>query len=252
MQRRLEGKVVIVAGAGGIGNELARRYASEGAAVVIGDLDGEGAQALAASIAGSGGRAVGMPLDGGDESSIRALVAGAVAEFGGLDGFHANFAVFTEGEEDILDIGMEAYDQAMAVNARGYVLCTRLALPEMLKRGGGAIVYTSSGAAYIGEPVRLAYAMSKAAVHALMRHVARRFGREGIRANVIAPGVILHPRMAAAMPAEVIAAFSEATLTGTLGTPEDVAAMGALLLSDEGRYITGQVIGVDGGNPLRP
>lgn len=248
MQRRLDGKVVIVAGAGGIGNELARRYAAEGAAVVIGDLDGEGAQALADSIAGSGGRAVGLALDGGDESSIRALVARAVAEFGGLDGFHANFAVFTEGEEDILDIGMEAYDRAMAVNARGYVLCTRLALPEMLKRGGGSIVYTSSGAAYMGEPVRLAYAMSKAALHALMRHVARRFGREGIRANVIAPGVILHPRMAA----EVIAAFSEATLTGTLGTPEDVAAMGALLLSDEGRYITGQVIGVDGGNPLRP
>ncbi len=252
MQGRLEGKVIVVAGAGGIGDGLARRYAAEGAAVVLGDLDTAGAARVAESIAASGGRAVAMPLDGGDDASVKALVGRALSEFGGLDGFHANYACFPEAGEDVLDLAMDDYDQAMHVNARGFVLCTRHALPPMLARGGGALLYTSSGAAYMGEPMRLAYAMSKLAIHALMRHVARRFGRQGIRANVISPGVILHERMAAMVPPEVVAAFEEATLTGTLGGPDDIAAMGALLLSDEGRYITGQVIGVDGGMPLRP
>jgi len=252
MAGRLADKVIVVAGAGGIGDELARRYAAEGAAVVLGDLDGEGAARTASAIAAGGGRAIGMVLDGGDDASIAALVARAVSEFGGLDGFHANYACFAEGGEDVLDLPMAAYDEVMHVNARGFVLCTRHALPHLLARGGGTMLYTSSGAAYMGEPMRLAYAMSKLAIHALMRHVARRFGRQGIRANVISPGVILHERMAQMVPPEIVAGFSEATLTGTLGTPEDIAAMAALLLSDEGRYITGQVIGVDGGNPLRP
>ena len=252
MQGRLADKVVIVAGAGGIGDELARRYAGEGAAVVLGDLDGAGAERVAAGIWAGGGRAVGMALDGGNEASVAALVARAVDEFGGLDGFHANYACFAEGDEDVLDLPMAAYDEVMHVNARGFVLCTRHALPPMLARGGGAMVYTSSGAAYMGETQRLAYAMSKLAIHALMRHVARRFGPRGIRANVISPGVIVHERMTQMVPPEIVDGFRQSTLTGELGTPEDIAAIGALLLSDEGRFITGQVIGVDGGNPLLP
>jgi NAD(P)-dependent dehydrogenase (short-subunit alcohol dehydrogenase family) len=94
--------------------------------------------------------------------------------------------------------------------------------------------------------------MSKVALTALARHVARRFSPQGIRANVICPGVIAHPRFAEMMPAEIVEEFTRSTLVGRLGRPIDIAAMGALMMSDEGSYITGQVISVNGGSNMRP
>lgn len=253
MEGRLKGKVIVVAGGGGIGGGLARRYAAEGAAVVLGDIDRALAEAQAGEITAAGGTAIATALDGGDEASINASVALAVSRFGGLDGFHANYASFRDGEsgEDILGLPMAAYDEVMHVNARGFVLCTRAAIPEMLKRGGGSLVYTTSGAAFMGETVRLAYAMSKVAVHALVRHVANRFGGQGIRANAIAPGVVSHARFEAVMDPEIVAQMAARIPVGRLGRPEDIAAMGALLMSDEGSFITGQVLSVDGGNSMR-
>ncbi|MBW8783707.1 MAG: SDR family oxidoreductase [Novosphingobium sp.] len=250
---RLAGKVIVVAGGGGIGDELARRYAAEGASLVLGDLNAGAARKLADEIVAFGGTAVGVALDGAEDESVRAAVDLAVSRFGGLDGFHANFASFKDGESglDVLGLPLDAYDEVMRVNARGFVLCTRHAVPAMLSRGGGSIVYTTSGAAFIGEPVRVAYSMSKVAVHALMRHVAKRFGREGIRANAIAPGVIAHARFNAVIPPEMAREFAARTVVGRLGTPADIAAMGALLMSDEGSFITGQVLSVDGGDSMR-
>jgi NAD(P)-dependent dehydrogenase (short-subunit alcohol dehydrogenase family) len=255
MQNRLRNKVIVIAGAGGIGNGLAHRYAQEGASVVLGDIDGEVAQKAVDEIVAAGGSALGVALDGADDASIKHAVGLAIAKFGGLDGFHANFASFKDGESgaDILDMPMEIYDEVMRVNARGFVLCTRHALPAMINRGGGAMIYTSSGAAYVGETVRLAYGMSKTAGHALMRHVAQKFGPQGIRANVIAPGVITHSRFDAVMPKELVEEFKRGTpIRSRLGVPNDIAAVGALLMSDDGSYITGQVISVDGGKTMRP
>ncbi len=254
MQNRLEGKVIVVAGAGGIGDGLARRYASEGAAVVLGDVDAESAKATAEAVNAAGGKAIGVELDGGDDAAIKAAVDLAVSRFGGLDGFHANFANFRDGQShaDVLSLPMEIYDDVMRVNARGFVLCTRHAVPAMIARGGGSMIYTSSGAAHVGEVVRVAYAMSKTAGHALMRHVANRFGPEGIRANVIAPGVISHPRFEAQVsPALANSMMQRTPIRTRLGRPLDIAALGALLMSDEGSYITGQVISVDGGGTMR-
>jgi NAD(P)-dependent dehydrogenase (short-subunit alcohol dehydrogenase family) len=256
MSDRLKGKVIVIAGAGGIGSGLARRYASEGAAVLLGDIDATGAKATADEITRSGFTAIGVELNGADDDSIKSAVDLAVSRFGGLDGFHANFASFRDGEmgdTDVLTIPLDVYDEVMHVNARGFLLCTRHAVPAMISRGGGSMVYTSSGAVYLGEPVRVAYGMGKIAVHALMRHVARRFGPDGIRANVIAPGVITHPRFEAAMGPDAADAFKQVTALKTrLGAPTDIAALGALLMSDEGSFITGQVMGVDGGTFMRP
>jgi NAD(P)-dependent dehydrogenase (short-subunit alcohol dehydrogenase family) len=253
IERKLERKVIVVAGAGGIGSGLALRYAGEGASVVLGDLDGAAARATAEAIEASGGRAVGTELDGADDGSIKAAVDLAVSRFGGLDGFHANFACFDDGADDVLGLSMEVYDEVMRVNARGFVLCTRHAVPAMLARGGGSIVYTSSGAAHAGLPMRLAYSMSKTAGHALMRHVARRFGPDGIRANVIAPGAISHARFESVFtPEQAKAMVKDTPINNRLGSPNDIAAMGALLMSDDGSYITGQVICVDGGSSMRP
>jgi NAD(P)-dependent dehydrogenase (short-subunit alcohol dehydrogenase family) len=250
---RLRDKVIIVAGAGGIGSGLARRYAAEGATVILGDIDGAAAERTAASIGEAGGRAAGVELDGADDASVARAVAFAVESFGGLDGFHANFACFLDGvsDADIIDLPLDVYDEMMRVNARGFVLCARHAVPAMLRRGGGSILFTSSGAVYNPEEVRCAYAMSKAAGHALMRHLAKRFGPQGIRANVIAPGVISHPRFEEVISPDAAEAMRQRNLLKRLGSPEDIAAMGALLLSDDGRFITGQVISVDGGLSMR-
>lgn len=251
MQGKLQDKVIIVAGAGGIGGALVRRYAAEGAKVVVADIS---RQAVDDAVAEAGGATIGCTLDGAEDASWADLLALAKARFGGLDGVHINFAHLADGSKavDVLELDMDDFDQAMRVSARGYVLGTRHAVPALLERGGGSIVYTASNAAYVGEPVRVGYAMSKAAVLPLMRHVASRFGPQAIRANAIAPGVILHPRLSAAMPDAVKADFARDTALGRLGTPDDIAAVGALLLSDEGGFITGQVYAVDGGGFMRP
>lgn len=251
--QRLVGKVIVVAGGGGIGGGLARRYAAEGAAVVLGDLDAASTEKIVEDIRRGGGTALGVRLDGADEASVNAAVALAVERFGGLDGFHANFASFKDGESgaDILDLPMEVFDEVMRVNARGFVLCTRAAIPQMLTRGGGSLVYTTSGAAFSGEPVRLAYAMSKVAAHALVRNVANRFGAQGIRANAIAPGLITHERFEAVMDPDLVRQMAARIPVGRIGTPQDIAAMGALLMAEEGSFINGQVLSVDGGVTMR-
>jgi NAD(P)-dependent dehydrogenase (short-subunit alcohol dehydrogenase family) len=167
---------------------------------------------------------------------------------------HVNFATFVDGdfERGILELPLADFDETMHVNLRGYFVCSRAALPAMLERGGGAIVYTSSPAACNGQPTQVAYAAAKAGVEAIMRHVSARYGAHGIRANCIAPGSTLHDALEAKLD-EPTRAFclSLATIKSRLGRPEDIAAMSALLMSDEGSYITGQVIGVDGGVVMR-
>lgn len=254
MMKRLEGKVILVAGAGGIGTGLALRYAAEGARVVLGDINLDSAESAVNTINAEGGEAVAIHLDGADQKSAESAVATCVDAFGGLDGLHANFAFLGDWnpEEGILELSLEIYDEVQRVNSRGYYLCTRAALPAMIKRRGGSIVYTSSAAANASSPAQVAYAMSKAAGQALMRHVATRYGKEGIRANAIAPAMTLHPGIEALVPSEMLdVARAAAAIKSRVGNPNDVASMGALLLSDEGSYITGQVISIDGGTTMR-
>lgn len=171
--QRLTNKTIIVAGGGGIGGGLTRRFAAEGANVVLGDIDVEAAETLVKNIVADGGSAIATRLDGADEASTLAVVALAYERFGGLDGIHANFANFIEQDDSgALELPLADFDETLRVNLRGYLLCTRAAVPALIKRGGGSIIYTSSPASGKGEPVRLAYAVAKAGVDALMRHVA--------------------------------------------------------------------------------
>jgi NAD(P)-dependent dehydrogenase (short-subunit alcohol dehydrogenase family) len=252
--RRLEGKTVVVAGGGGIGGGLARRFVEEGANVVLGDVALEPAETVAHAIAASGGSIIATRLDGSDEESAGAAVRLARGQFGGLDGIHVNFATFVDGdfERGLLELPLEHFDETMRVNLRGYFISTRAALPALLERGGGAIVYTSSPAACKGQPTQVAYAAAKAGIEAIMRHVAARYGAQGIRANCISPGSTLHERLEQELDdATKQWCLDLALIKSRLGRPEDIAAMSALLISDEGSYITGQVIGVDGGVVMR-
>ena len=255
--RGLTDKVGVVAGGGsGIGAATARRLGAEGAAVVVGDLQGDTAEAVAAEVRAAGGRALGVEFDIADDGSVGALVAAAVAEFGGVDHLHANAADLSPDtigrDSDALTVPLEVYDRTLQVNLRGHLLCTRHALPLILERGGGAIVYTSSAAGHIGEPERPSYGVSKAGINSIVRHVASRWGREGIRANSVAPGLVITPAMAETVAPE----FKEYALgvgrSPRLGRPDDIAAMVAFLMSDDAEWINGQVLSVDGGASLRP
>jgi NAD(P)-dependent dehydrogenase (short-subunit alcohol dehydrogenase family) len=197
-------------------------------------------------------------LDGTDEGTIIAAVAMATEKYGGLDGMHANFAALSQARADtnVIDTPLDVVDITMRVNLMGYFLCTRHALPAIIARGGGAVVYTSSTGAHSAEQTQVAYAMSKAAGHALMRHVAAKYGAQGVRANSIAPGVIKHEKWAS-LPAETAVylekmALDRAAMKSGVATPDHIAALGALLMSDDGKYITGQVLSVDGGMTMRP
>jgi len=253
-QGRLAGKVIFVAGAGGIGSGLAKRYAREGASVVVGDLRLSSATEVVDEITREGGAAIAMYLDGSDEASVAEAMSGCVQLYGGLDGLHVNFAHLGDSDPrySVVDLPLQIYDDVQRVNARGFVVCTRLAVPHLIARGGGSVVYTSSAAAYNSGIGQLAYAMSKAAGQALMRHVAKRFGSDGVRANTIAPALTLHAGIEGLVPPQMIeGAKAMAAIKDRVGKPEDIAAMGVLLMSDEGSYITGQIINVDGGTIMR-
>ena len=148
---------------------------------------------------------------------------------------------------DVLAVSMEIFDRTIAVDLRGHVLCTRHALPELLKRGGGAIVYTTSGAAFIGEPTRMSYAIAKNGLHALMRHVAARFGKDGIRANAVSPGLVLSETAQANLSAAQLASQLADASTTRLGRPADIASAVAYLMSADAEWVNGQVLVVDGG-----
>jgi len=251
--KRLEGKVAVMAGgAGGIGTACSKRLAQEGASVVVGDLDGAAAEAVAAGIVRAGGRAIGCRLDLADAASVAALFDRAVAAYGGVDTLHCNGAAIADiaSDLDALEVDLGLWDRTLAVNLTGYLLCTRAALPLMLDRGGGAIVYTSSGAGITGENVRVAYGVSKAGVNALARHVALRWGKQGIRANCVSPGLVLTPP-ARTNAADRLDLLLSMTASPRLGEPEDIAAMVAMLVSSDGEWINGQTYVVDGGMLMR-
>jgi NAD(P)-dependent dehydrogenase (short-subunit alcohol dehydrogenase family) len=255
---RFEGKVAIVAGGGrGIGAETAMRLAAEGAAVVVGDLIGANAVETGRAIEEHGGRALGLEVDIADEASVSDLIAATLSKFGRLDVLDNNAANTSPeamvGDTDVVAIDMDLWDRIFAVNIRGFVLTSRHAIPAMLETGGGAIVNIASGSGLSGEPDHVAYGCSKAAAIQLARHIAVRWGKEGIRANAIAPGLIVsNPDM---MSNEIFGHFADLirlrVLTPDLGHPRDIAGTVAFLLSDDAAYLTGQVIQVDGGMFLR-
>lgn len=252
---RLQGKTIMVVGAGtGIGAATVERLTGEGARVCVADINISAAEAVAARSEEAGYEAFAVHIDIADEESVNAAFAAAVSRLGCLDGAHINAAdlqtIFLDS--DALALDMEVFDRTIAVNLRGHLLCTRAALPYIISAGGGALVYTSSGAGDEGEAERPSYAASKSGLNALMRHVASRWGKQGITANCVAPGFVMTPEMIAggAVPPEFIDSCIKRTRSTRLGAAEDIAGVVAMLLSDDGRWINGQVWHVNGGSSL--
>ena len=250
----LDGRVAEVTGAArGIGAATAAHLAALGARVAVTDKDGDAARSVADALCAAGLDAVGLTCDVAEPDAVTAMVAAVEARFGGVDLLDHN-AAWTDFRTDrgAEDVDLGTWDRVLRTNATGGLLLVREVLPRMRARGGGAIVLISSGSASIGEHRRVAYGVSKAAVEQLGRHVAARYGRDGIRCNVVAPGFILTGTAARGVSEEGRARLADQNPLGRLGTPEDIAHVVGFLLSDSAAFVNGQVLRVDGGLTVAP
>lgn len=254
----LQNKVIIIAGGAlGIGAATARKVAKGGAHVIVADINESDATATAESIRKAGGSATAFRFDITDEESIERMIAYAVDKHGRLDGLHNNVADIALCVRDttLLEVDLAVWERMFRINLTGLFLTMRHAVPQMLKQGGGgAIVNTSSAAAFSAEPVRPSYGASKAGIVALTRHVATAYGRQGIRCNAVAPGAIATEAALAAAkqmdgdPEQWFKHVRENIAHSHRdGKPEDIAAVVALMLSDDGAWINGQCFSIDGG-----
>ncbi|MEM9254146.1 MAG: SDR family oxidoreductase [Pseudomonadota bacterium] len=248
--KNLQGKRVLVCGgATGIGAAVVQRLTLEGARVGVADLNIDTASALAEGLRETGQDVTAWEYDQASEASVNALVAQVAAHFDGLDGLFANVAdiAAVQEEGDLLTNELSLWQRTVQVNLLGTVALARAALPAMLAQGSGAIVMTSSDAAVVGEPLRPAYAASKAGVNSLCRHIASAWGRQGIRCNIVSPGFVLTQQLDAHMPADMKDQMLKGARSPRHGRAEDVAGAVSFLLSDEGEWVNGQCWRVNGG-----
>ncbi|MGH9626862.1 MAG: SDR family NAD(P)-dependent oxidoreductase [Bryobacteraceae bacterium] len=246
--KRLEHKVALITGAGGgIGSEMARLFASEGASVVAADIAGDKAATVAAEIEASGGRAIPAAADISNSAEVDEMFGRTVEVFGGLD-ILVNNAFFNVNDVTMADLEEADWDRTIAVCLKGPYLCTRRALPMMKERGGGSIVTISSVNALYGVG-ETAYTAAKGGLISMMRLVAAEYGEWNIRSNVICPGTIATETCMeywSRFP-QGFSRLRQMYPLQRIGSPREVANYALFLASDESSFVTGSVQVIDGG-----
>jgi len=250
MSDLLQGKVAVITGAaGGIGRAVALRFAREGAALVLADIDEDGGRALAQSLSD---KAHFVRTDATDDAQVRAMIDAAREKFGRVDilvnnaGLPGDDAAFTE-------VGNELWNRTLAVNLTGTFFAMRAAIPAMVAAGGGSIVNNASVLGLVGFANHAAYSASKGGVIALTREAAVEYGSKGVRVNCICPGFIETPMIAGAKANTAILGAMLKVLhpLGRLGRAEEIAELALFLASAQSSFMTGAVIPVDGGFSAR-
>ena len=238
---------IITGGASGIGRAAALRFAAEGAQLVIADVNGNGGRETAKLIEQQGGKAFFIETNVSDSKQVKDLVSATVEAYGKLDILFNNAGI---GNPDVksVDLDEDEWDRIIDINLKGVFLGIKHAVPELKKAGGGAIINTSSLLGIKGQKYLAAYNASKAGVILLTKNAALEYGRDNIRVNAIAPGVI---------DTQIIEGWknderkwpiiSRANALGRIGTPEEVANAVLFLASEEASFITGATLSVDGG-----
>lgn len=242
---RFQDKVAIVTGAGqGIGEGYARALAAEGARVVVAELNEEQGERVAKEI---GDAALFVKVDVADPASAEAMAAAVMAEFGRIDHLVNNAAIFHSMRRDgLTTVPLDYLNRFLQVNLMGALHCTRAVVPHMTE--GGAIVNQSSTAAWLGGGY---YGLAKAGINSLTASLAAELGGKNIRVNGIAPGPTDTEATRSIVPKEFQEQMTNSLAIKRMGTPEDLAPAVLFLLSDEARWLTGQVVSVDGGQVVR-
>lgn len=264
---RLKAKIALIIGAGqgpgegfGIGRATALLFGREGAVVICADRDLLSGEATAAMIRAEGGQALALRADVMVEADLQSLVEDVVARFRRLDVLHYNVGVsLAGGDARPMAMTEQAFDNVNAINLRGLVMVCKHALPVMQRQNGGVILAMSSIAAQATNYPTVAYKISKAGMIAYIEQIAQQFAADGVRANVILPGLMDTPMAVDTRarewgrPREDVAAERNARvpLRRQMGTAWDVAYAGLFLASDEANFITGVALPVDGGALLR-
>ena len=244
---RFEGQTVVVTGAGGgIGTEIARRFAREGAHVIVCDATSESAQRTVDLIARDGGSAFPAGFDVSDSHEVQAFAHDVLSQHERVDVLVNNAGINRRGP--LLDISDDDWHATMRVNVDSMFHMCRAFLPSMVDAGRGAIVSTGSQWGLSPAPGHIAYNVSKAAVIAFSQNLARDYAPMGVRVNVVCPGEILTPMVEAGLATKGIAVADLAAKVpyGRLGKPEEVAALVAFLASDEAAYMCGSVVEITG------
>lgn len=257
--RGLNGKVSVIAGAapGNIGAATAQRLCAEGASVVVADLNADASKQLAAQLEAGGGHVASTQVDISSETSFQELLRFAVQTFGSVDHLFnvaadlSSNTIGIDSTHDVVSLPVEVWQRTLDVTLTGYMYGIKHALPLMIERGGGSIVNTMSAAVWMAEPVRSAYSAAKSGLSALTRHTATIAGRKGVRCNAIAPGTVLTEALLRTLPEQEREKQLNEIASTRLGKPEDIAAAVAFLFSDDGEWINGQTISVDGGLTMR-
>jgi meso-butanediol dehydrogenase/(S,S)-butanediol dehydrogenase/diacetyl reductase len=246
---KLAGKTCIVTGgASGIGRASAIAMAAEGANVIVSDTNGVDGEATAQTIRDAGGQSKFVECDVSQESHAKKLVDTAVATFGGLDVLFNNAGInLMEGS--VVDMSVENWRRTLAVNVDGIFFCSRYAIPEMRRGGGGRIINTASPGSFKGWPGNAGYLTSKGAVMSLTRAMAMDHAKENIRVNALVPGLIMtgigHSFLDAQSDPDAV--IQGGIPVGHAGEPEDVAPLVVYLAQDESKFSTGAPFFVDGG-----
>ncbi len=239
---------VVTGGASGIGLGVARRLVADGHDVAVLDQNGQGADAAAAELRAEGVRALGVEVDVADRPSVAAAFAQVRADLGPVAILVTSAGI--EAFDPLLEISAERWDRIIAVNLTGTFSCVQTAVPDMLDAGWGRIVTISSQSAQSGAPNMAHYSASKGGVIALTKALAVDLARQGITVNTISPSLVDTPM---ARAAEATGDFPGVDVIGPMvplgraGTPADIAAACSFLCAESGSYITGQIIGVNGG-----
>ncbi len=245
----MSGRVAVVTGAAsGIGLGVARRLVGAGHAVALLDRDGPGAEAGAAELSDGGGRAAAFEVDVADRGALERVFAEVRDRFGPVTVLVTSAGV--ESFDAVADITPEKWDHVLAVNLTGTFVCMQLAVADMLAEGWGRIVTISSSSAQSGAPHMAHYVASKGGVIGLTKAFAREFAANGITVNTIPPTIVDTPMARkAGERGEVpgIDVLGSMVPLGRAATPDDIAATTAFLCSEDAGYITGQIIGVNGG-----
>jgi NAD(P)-dependent dehydrogenase (short-subunit alcohol dehydrogenase family) len=253
MAERFKGKsVIITGGAKGIGRGACIGFAKEGANVTIADIDEAAGESLLKEITASGGKAIFVPGDIAQEEYVKQVVAETVKAFGGVDVLYNNAGVVRYGT--VVDMPVSDWDWILGINLRASFLTCKYSIPEMRKRGGGAIVNTASVQAFASQQTVAAYSASKGAIVSFTTTVALDHARENIRCNCIAPGSIYTPMLQDAGnlfggddPEGAIKNWGNLHPVGRVGRVEEVVNLVLFLASDEASFITGACYRVDGG-----